>query len=192
MSRKRTIDYFFKPVHEPQVHSVAENIGEVEDEPIYVEPTEIGEVEEEPMNIEHEEIEKKDAAFCFPCYLFNKKPIGKVGSDTFTITGFNKWKKVNCGKDCAFIVHKGKTPRSAHNFSVRCYEDLKNQLCHIENVIEKQTRLRNTMSDDFLRSCLLVNIEREIADTFSTYKIIDDFYLMKQRRAQLKVRKVNG
>ncbi|XP_052619796.1 uncharacterized protein LOC111889415 [Lactuca sativa] len=83
--------------------------------------------------------EKKDVAFCFPCFLFNKKPIGKVGSDTFTVSGFNRWKKVNCGKDCAFIVHEGKTPASAHNFSVRCYEDLKNQLCHIENVIEKQT-----------------------------------------------------
>ncbi|KAL4568265.1 hypothetical protein LXL04_023873 [Taraxacum kok-saghyz] len=218
MSRKRTIDYFFKPVHDPQVHSVADNIGEVEDEPIYVEPAEIREVEEEPINTEPEEIgmsnlrdvkldslirdpgerpsilsypinqrdeirrlyiklgpyqlekskypsrlcgpndymrsfqqvwfknfwwleysEKKDAAFCFPCYLFNKKPIGKVGSDTFTITGFNKWKKVNCGKDCAFIVHEGKSPSSAHNFSVRCYKDLKNQLCHIENMIEKQT-----------------------------------------------------
>nr|KAJ0194982.1 hypothetical protein LSAT_V11C700366410 [Lactuca sativa] len=83
--------------------------------------------------------EKKDAAFCFPCFLFNKKPIGRVGSDTFTVTGFNKWKKVNWGKDCAFIVHDGKTPTSTHNFSIRCYEDLKNQLCHIENVIEKQT-----------------------------------------------------
>lgn len=82
--------------------------------------------------------EKNDAAFCFPCYLFNKKPIGRVGSDRFTVAGFNKWKKVNSGKDCAFVVHEG-TTTSAHNFSVRCYEDLKNQLCHIENVIEKQT-----------------------------------------------------
>ncbi|KAI3715955.1 hypothetical protein L6452_22949 [Arctium lappa] len=83
--------------------------------------------------------EKIDAAFCFPCYLFNKKPIGRAGSDRFTVVGFSKWKKVNCGKDCAFVIHEGKTPTSAHNFSVRCYEDLKNQLCHIENVIEKQT-----------------------------------------------------
>ena len=48
-------------------------------------------------------------------------------------------KKVNCGNDCAFMIHVGKTSASAHNFSVRCYEALKNQLCHIENVIEKQT-----------------------------------------------------
>ncbi|PVH31806.1 hypothetical protein PAHAL_9G237100 [Panicum hallii] len=31
----------------------------------------------------------KDAAFCFPCYLFGKKPSGKVGSDVFTVKGFN-------------------------------------------------------------------------------------------------------
>ena len=53
-----------------------------------------------------------------------------------------------------------------------------------------KTQLRNTMSDDFLKSCLLVNIEREIADTFPTDEIIDDFYSMKQRRAQLKVHKI--
>ena len=56
MSRKRTIDYFFKPVHDPQVHFVADNMGEVEDEPIYVEHEEIREVEEEPINTEPEEI----------------------------------------------------------------------------------------------------------------------------------------
>ncbi|KAL7598292.1 hypothetical protein Lser_V15G22949 [Lactuca serriola] len=98
---------------------------------------------------------KKDVAFCFPCFLFNKKPIGRVGSDTFTVTGFNRWKNVNCSKDCAFIVHEGKTPASAHNFSVRCYEDLKNQLCHIENVIEKQTTQQ--VMDNRLR--LKVSIE---------------------------------
>ncbi|KAJ9542946.1 hypothetical protein OSB04_029452 [Centaurea solstitialis] len=79
--------------------------------------------------------EKNDATFFFPCYLFNKKPIGRAGSDRFIVDGFNKWKKVNCGKECAFVVHEGKTPASAHNFLL----DLKNQLCHIENVIEKQT-----------------------------------------------------
>ncbi|KAL4562048.1 hypothetical protein LXL04_034238 [Taraxacum kok-saghyz] len=56
--QKKTIDYFFKPVHDPQVHSVANNIGEVEDEPIYVEPEEIRKVEKEPINTEHEEIDQ--------------------------------------------------------------------------------------------------------------------------------------
>ncbi|GJV40293.1 hypothetical protein Tco_1418733 [Tanacetum coccineum] len=39
--------------------------------------------------------ETKDAAYCLPCYLFNKKPVGRVGSDRFTKQGFNKWKKVD-------------------------------------------------------------------------------------------------
>ncbi|GKB03222.1 zinc finger MYM-type protein 1-like protein [Tanacetum coccineum] len=82
---------------------------------------------------------KTDSAFCFPCYLFGRKPIGRVGSDTFTVKGFNRWRKVNSGKECPFVNHEGMTPSSAHNFSVRCYEDLKNKLCHIENVIDKQT-----------------------------------------------------
>ncbi|GKD62283.1 putative reverse transcriptase domain-containing protein, partial [Tanacetum coccineum] len=83
--------------------------------------------------------DKTDSAFCFPCYLFGRKPIGRVGSDTFTVKGFNRWRKVNSGKECPFVNHEGMTPSSAHNFSVRCYEDLKNKLCHIENVIDKQT-----------------------------------------------------
>ncbi|XP_071709248.1 uncharacterized protein [Rutidosis leptorrhynchoides] len=82
---------------------------------------------------------EKDTAYCFSCYLFNKKPIGRAGSDRFTVKGFNKWKKINCGKDCAFIKHEGTSPASAHNFSVKCYEDFRNEHCHIENVIEKQT-----------------------------------------------------
>ncbi|KAI3715575.1 hypothetical protein L6452_22561 [Arctium lappa] len=52
-----------------------------------------------------------------------------------------------------------------------------------------KTRLRSTMDDEFFKSCLLLNIEREIAASFSTDKIIDDFYSMKQRRAQLKMHK---
>ncbi|GKA98586.1 zinc finger MYM-type protein 1-like protein, partial [Tanacetum coccineum] len=83
--------------------------------------------------------DKNDSTFCFPCYLFGRKPIGRVGSDTFTVKGFTRRRKVNSGKECPFINHEGKTFASAHNFSVRCYEDLKNKLCHIENVIVKQT-----------------------------------------------------
>ncbi|GKE23214.1 zinc finger MYM-type protein 1-like protein, partial [Tanacetum coccineum] len=73
--------------------------------------------------------DKKDAAFCFPYYLFGRKPIGRARSDTFTAKGFNNWRKVNSGTACPFM----------HNFSVRCYEDLKNKVCHIKNVIDKQT-----------------------------------------------------
>ncbi|GJV68124.1 zinc finger MYM-type protein 1-like protein [Tanacetum coccineum] len=37
--------------------------------------------------------DKTDSAFCFPCYLFGRKPIGRVGSGTFTVKGFNRWRK---------------------------------------------------------------------------------------------------
>jgi hypothetical protein len=36
----------------------------------------------------------EDAAFYLPCVLFSKKPVGKSGSDAFTVKGFNNWKRV--------------------------------------------------------------------------------------------------
>ncbi|KAL4577601.1 hypothetical protein LXL04_013711 [Taraxacum kok-saghyz] len=128
MSKKRTIDYFFKPVHDPQVHYVADNIGEVEDEPIYVEPEEIREVEEEPINTEQEEISLHE--------------VGK--SSTYPLLDR--------------LIRLILTLPVSTATSERAFSTMK---------IVK-TRLRNTMTDDFLRSYLLVNIEREIADTFST------------------------
>ena len=62
----------------------------------------------------------KDAVFCFPCFLFSKKPKGKCGSTAFTVKGFQKWKRVNNGKKCAFICHMGKGSNSAHNYSAQC------------------------------------------------------------------------
>ena len=47
-------------------------------------------------------------------------------------------------------------------------------------------RLRNRMKDDFLANYLIVYIEKEIAERFTIDMIIDDFYSMKERRAQLK------
>jgi hypothetical protein len=49
-----------------------------------------------------------------------------------------------------------------------------------------KTRLRNRMEDDFLTNYLIVYIEKEIAERFTIDMIIDDFYSMKERRAQLK------
>ncbi|KAK9740787.1 hypothetical protein RND81_03G060100 [Saponaria officinalis] len=45
----------------------------------------------------------KDAAFCFLCYLFADKP--NPHTNTFTIIGFNNWKRVNEGKNCPFVTH---------------------------------------------------------------------------------------
>ena len=70
------------------------------------------------------EYSEKNTAFCFPCYLFSSKSSGKPGSDTFTVKGFNCWKKVNDGERCAFLTHMGKSPNSAHRFATRCLETL--------------------------------------------------------------------
>jgi hypothetical protein len=44
-----------------------------------------------------------------------------------------------------------------------------------------KTRFRNKMEDDFLTESLILYIEREIATTFSTDSIIDDFSNLKTR-----------
>ncbi|GKF34781.1 zinc finger MYM-type protein 1-like protein [Tanacetum coccineum] len=48
-----------------------------------------------------------------------------------------------------------------------------------------KTRLRSTMSDDFLKSSMILSIEREIVGTLCNEKIIDDFYSKSQRRVQM-------
>ncbi|XP_024312396.1 zinc finger MYM-type protein 1-like [Brachypodium distachyon] len=77
----------------------------------------------------------KHHAYCLPCFLFTRKPNGRCGSDTFTIDGFLNWKKVNAGKNCAFLTHMGKDSNSAHNFSVRSFHSLKNSMTHIDKAI---------------------------------------------------------
>jgi hypothetical protein len=52
---------------------------------------------------------EKDAAFCLPCFLFNK-PSGHPTQRVFTIDGFKNWKKVRDEKNCAFLNHIGKDP----------------------------------------------------------------------------------
>ncbi|KAJ3696949.1 hypothetical protein LUZ61_000654 [Rhynchospora tenuis] len=71
-----------------------------------------------------------ERAYCFPCFLFSTKPQGRCGSDTFTVKGFQNWKKVNNGKDCAFLTHMGQASTSAHYFAMLCYDNLKNSMGH--------------------------------------------------------------
>ena len=49
-----------------------------------------------------------------------------------------------------------------------------------------KTRLRNKMGDEFLRDCLIIYIEKEIAMEFTTDTLIDNFYDMKTCRVRLK------
>ncbi|KAG9444939.1 hypothetical protein H6P81_016279 [Aristolochia fimbriata] len=81
----------------------------------------------------------KDNAYCLPCYLFTR-PDGRLGSDVFITRGFDKWKKVNDGKNCAFLGHMGKDHNSQHNKAENACLDLNlmNQAYHIQNIFKKQ------------------------------------------------------
>jgi hypothetical protein len=56
--------------------------------------------------------ESKNRAYCFYCFLHSMNTNKRGGSDTFTVHGFNNWKKVNDGKNCAFLSHVGSDPCS--------------------------------------------------------------------------------
>ena len=99
----------------------------------------------------------KDAAYCFPCFLFSK-PVVRHGTDAFTVKGFTNWKKVNDGKRCAFLNHVGQDPCSPHNNAKKCCQDLLNQSQHIDKVInahsleqKEENRLRVKTSIDVVR-----------------------------------------
>ncbi|XP_052117773.1 uncharacterized protein LOC127747672 [Arachis duranensis] len=49
-----------------------------------------------------------------------------------------------------------------------------------------KNRLRNKMEDEFLADCLLIYIEKKIAERFDTNSIIDEFYNMKNRCVPLR------
>ncbi|GKB87969.1 zinc finger MYM-type protein 1-like protein [Tanacetum coccineum] len=53
-----------------------------------------------------------------------------------------------------------------------------------------KTRLRTKMSDDYLKHCLIIYIEREISNTFTTDMIIDAFNSRKKRRVKFQIAKV--
>jgi hypothetical protein len=95
--------------------------------------------------------------FAFLAFYFLRKPVGKIGSDVFTVKGFKNWKKVKSGDNCAFKIHVGESG-SAHWYYVKCYDNSKNRLYHIEPILEKQTsdevkanRLRLRTSIDAVR-----------------------------------------
>ncbi|XP_021803993.1 zinc finger MYM-type protein 1-like, partial [Prunus avium] len=75
-------------------------------------------------------------AYCLPCFVFEKNPASRSALIT---DGFNNWKRVNDGKNCAFLLHVG-GPSSPHNNYIRCAEDLMKSSQHIEKVIQKQPK----------------------------------------------------
>ncbi|XP_073050714.1 uncharacterized protein [Primulina eburnea] len=96
----------------------------------------------------------KDAAFCFPCFLFQGKE-ARYGA--FTVDGFRGWKRVNDGKRCALLMHTG-SPTSPHNNAVESMSALMNVSGHIDKVMNAQTieevkknRLRLTTTIESIR-----------------------------------------
>ena len=77
----------------------------------------------------------KDAAFFFPCFLFEKDT---VTQHAFTIDGFRSWKRVNDGERCAFFIHVGSCS-SPYNNAMSALHDLRNVTGHIDKVMNAQT-----------------------------------------------------
>ncbi|KAJ9174012.1 hypothetical protein P3X46_017087 [Hevea brasiliensis] len=61
---------------------------------------------------------KTNSIHCLPRYLFCEKPT-RYGSDAFIVKGFENWKKVNDGINCALLRHVGKDPNSLHRINKR-------------------------------------------------------------------------
>ena len=101
----------------------------------------------------------KDVVFCLPCYLFNKNHGDRNdGRHTFAEMRFRNWKKVNDGKNCAFLCHEGVGLNSMHKRCLKFCDDLLDQSQHIEKVFDKQSaeiiaknRLRLKTSIDVVR-----------------------------------------
>ena len=69
----------------------------------------------------------KDAAYCLPCSLVTMERSRCPGCDAFTFIGIRNWKKVNNGRNYAFLNHVGEDPYSSHNNAVKYCDDLLNE-----------------------------------------------------------------
>ncbi|KAL5844084.1 hypothetical protein ACOSQ4_010042 [Xanthoceras sorbifolium] len=86
----------------------------------------------------------KDKAFCFPCFLFDSFP---SKHRTFTMDGFQSWKRINCKGKCPFWKHEG-GHNSLHMFAVQSWDNLKDPSRHIDTVmstVSLQETLQNRL-----------------------------------------------
>ena len=92
---------------------------------------------------------KKNKAFCFPCFLFDKNP---PRFPKFTVEGFDNWKRVK-GDQCAFANHEG-GPCSSHNNAMNNLDSLSDPSLHIDKrmqvqdsklVLQNRLRLKTTI-----------------------------------------------
>ncbi|KAK9181534.1 hypothetical protein WN944_024671 [Citrus x changshan-huyou] len=127
-----------------------------------------------------------DAAFCLPCFLFNK-PSGHKGAKAFTVDGFRTWGKVR-GKKCAFLNHVGTNPDSAHKRAEKSCEDLMNQSQHIQHVFHKYTT--QDIVDNRLRVKFLIRTARYLALQDSAFRGHDESESSDNRGNFLKLLEV--
>ena len=86
----------------------------------------------------------KNSALCVTCYLFDSLP---SKHRTFTIDGFQSWKRINCRKKCTFVHHEGKH-NSQHIFAMQRWNNLKDSSRHIDkvmNTLSVQETLQNRL-----------------------------------------------
>ncbi|CAN1841422.1 Zinc finger MYM-type protein 1 [Linum perenne] len=74
-------------------------------------------------------------AYCFPCFLFDDN-----SSSNLVNGGFDNWRRVHKGKDCAFLNHIGTSSSSPHNKAVASAAGLRMPSAHIDRVLERVSR----------------------------------------------------
>ncbi|CAN1314141.1 Zinc finger MYM-type protein 1 [Linum perenne] len=74
-------------------------------------------------------------AYCFPCFLFDED-----SSSNLVNGGFDNWRRVRKGKDCAFLNHIGTSSSSPHNKAVASAAGLRMPSAHIDRVLERVSR----------------------------------------------------
>ncbi|XP_057791491.1 uncharacterized protein LOC131008576 [Salvia miltiorrhiza] len=77
-------------------------------------------------------------AYCFYCFLFISE-VNLPGSSALVKEGFDNWKRINQGKNCAFLTHVGSAATSPHTMCLRRAEDLMRPVGHIDKVMHSQT-----------------------------------------------------
>ena len=75
----------------------------------------------------------KDVAFCLCCYLFKSYMGEQSTGETFVISGFSNWKRIE-----KFQMHVGGV-NSSHNKAWRTCQDLLNSKQSIESIFFKQS-----------------------------------------------------
>ena len=79
---------------------------------------------------------ENNSAFCFPCYLFDS-PTSRYY--TFTVEGFQNWKRVGGGDQCPLVKHAKEDHNSLHHIAMQKWDHLKNPSLYIDKMINKQS-----------------------------------------------------